>query len=68
VCYSVANDTNPCVNHALTNSTWFEVKELKPYQFVKFAIKAATIAGFGPASLGYQWTLETGKQFNSHFQ
>ena len=43
-----------------TDNTWFEVKSLKPYQNVQFHVKAATVVGFGPATIAYQRTLPSG--------
>jgi hypothetical protein len=47
--------------YTVTNNTWFEVSGLQPFQRIKFAIKAATAVGFGPATIAYQSTEQAGK-------
>ena len=61
--YSVCTAKNKdslCDNPTITTNTWLEISGLKPYQQIKFEIKAATAAGFGPATIVYQRTLPSG--------
>ena len=61
--YSVCAATSTdylCDDPTITTNTWFEIRGLKPYQQIKFEIKAATAVGFGPATIVYQRTQPSG--------
>ena len=52
VCYQFWYDKKPCINYTLTDDTSFELSGLKPHQPIKFAIRAATMVGYGPLTTG----------------
>lgn len=62
LCYKLETESGNCVNYATTKNTWFEFGGLRPYQMVKFAIKAGTAVGFGPARFAKERTLQAGEK------
>ena len=63
VCYQSWHDKKPCINYTTTDDTSFELSGLKPHQPIKFAIKAATMVGYGPATITGRRTAETGIEY-----
>ena len=51
VCFQSFFNYKPCINDTITTHASFELSGLKPHQAMKFAIKAATIVGYGPPTV-----------------
>ncbi|XP_028401484.1 phosphatidylinositol phosphatase PTPRQ-like [Dendronephthya gigantea] len=58
-CHSDGGTNDPCGNETITSNMWYRASGLKPYQEIRFEIKAATSVGFGPATVAYERTLQS---------